>query len=93
MDAKWGIPLNKSTELHHFIGKKVRVIRTKKGMTLEDLARTSGLNDKYIGAIERGESNILVVTLFYLASGLNISPEIILEDAIKELHPIGIKEE
>lgn len=54
------------------IGKMVRNIRERKGITQEQLALNAGLNRAYIGYIERGERNPSTDTLVKIAKALKI---------------------
>ncbi|MGI8385716.1 helix-turn-helix domain-containing protein [Robertmurraya sp. P23] len=56
------------------IGKRVRTIRKLKGLTQEQLAEKTGLQETYIGGIERGERNISLETLEKISIGLEITP-------------------
>lgn len=57
------------------IGKMVRNIRERKGITQEQLALNAGLNRAYIGYIERGERNPSTDTLVKIAKALKVSPK------------------
>ena len=63
----------KVTAVSRKIGKKVRGIREKKGITQENLALEAGLNRAYIGYIERGERNPSTETLAKIAKALRTS--------------------
>lgn len=39
------------------LGKRIRELRRTHKMTIEQLAERAGINDKYLGSIERGEQN------------------------------------
>ena len=39
------------------IGERIRTIRKLKGLTQEQLAEKTGLQDSYIGGVERGEEH------------------------------------
>lgn len=54
------------------IGKRIQAIREKAGLTQEQLEEKTGVNTKYISAIERGQKNVTVKTLEKIAKGLNI---------------------
>lgn len=54
------------------LGKRIQAIREKAGLTQEQLEEKTGVNTKYISAIERGQKNITVKTLEKIAKGLNI---------------------
>ncbi|MDR0232616.1 MAG: helix-turn-helix domain-containing protein [Dysgonamonadaceae bacterium] len=46
-----------------FIGGSIRILRTGKGPSQEQLALNAGVNTSYIGQIERGEKNPTIKTL------------------------------
>ena len=62
-----------STPLDIF-GDTVREVRRQKGLSQEKLAELSGLHRTYIGGIERGERNISLMNILYLAKALDILP-------------------
>lgn len=55
------------------IGKTVRSLRTKAGLTQEALAHASGLNTSEISNLERGWRNPRWETMKRLANGLGVS--------------------
>lgn len=54
------------------IGKKIQTIREKRGMTQEQLADITGINAKYISAVECGQKNVTIKTLDKIAKGLEV---------------------
>lgn len=65
--------MSKVTAVSVRIGKNVKRIREKKGITQEKLAFEANLNRAYIGYIERGERNPSTETLAKLAKALKVS--------------------
>ena len=51
-------------------GKRVRKLRTAKGLSQEALALACDLDRTYIGGIERGERNVSLVNIEKIAAGL-----------------------
>ena len=60
------------------LGEYLRSIREEKGWSQEDLAFECGLHRTYVGAVERGEYNLTLLTLRRITDALGIS----LADAI-----------
>ncbi|GIO88207.1 hypothetical protein J25TS5_51390 [Paenibacillus faecis] len=60
-------------ELRNFLGNRIRAIRHAKGLTQQNLADLSGLDYRYIGAIERGERNFSINTLEKVLVALKVS--------------------
>ena len=54
------------------LGKRIQAVREKKGMTQEQLEEKTGINAKYISAVERGQRNVTIKTLDKIAKGLDI---------------------
>ena len=61
------------------VGRRVRELRTKAGLSQEDLAERAGLHRTYIGGIERGERNVGLLNLVRLARALSVRTSSLLE--------------
>ncbi len=55
-----------------FIGKKVRELREKMGISQEKLGEIAGVHRTYVGMIERGEKNITIFNLRRFAEALKV---------------------
>jgi transcriptional regulator with XRE-family HTH domain len=55
------------------LGLRIRSIREKAMISQEKLGDLSGLHRTYIGAIERGERNLSVLSLKKIADALKVS--------------------
>lgn len=53
-------------------GKNIRKLREAKGLTQESLEEKSGINSKYISAIECGQANLTILKLEQLANALGV---------------------
>ena len=60
------------------LGDRVRQARARRGMTRKQLARDSGVSERYLAQIEGGAGNISVLLLRQLAKALNVSVDILL---------------
>lgn len=56
------------------LGKKIRSIRKKIGISQEELGFRAGIHRTYVGAIERGEQNVSVDNIHRIAKALKVSP-------------------
>ena len=73
------------------IGKKIRLIRKKKKLTLIQLAELSNCSASLISAVERGSANPTFVTLKAITDSLGITPsQILTEDKAYPAEPEGI---
>ena len=60
------------------LGDRVRQTRARRGMTRKQLARDSGVSERYLAQIESGQGNISVLVLRQLAKALNVSMDVLL---------------
>jgi transcriptional regulator with XRE-family HTH domain len=59
------------------IGKSIRAIRQRKGVTLEALSARSGLSVGFLSQVERGISSLSIVSLYSICKALEIPiPEV-----------------
>lgn len=71
--------MDESSKVRLIIGDRIRMIRNHSRFTQKRLSELTGLNDKYISRVERGEENVTLDTLIKITSSLGIS----LEDLFK----------
>jgi XRE family aerobic/anaerobic benzoate catabolism transcriptional regulator len=60
------------------LADRVRQARARRGMTRKQLARDSGVSERYLAQIEGGKGNISVLVLRQLAKALNVSLDVLL---------------
>jgi transcriptional regulator with XRE-family HTH domain len=63
----------KKTNILKALGDRIRILRTKKGLSQQKLAELSDLSYKYLGEVERAQQNPTIQTLQKIADGLEIS--------------------
>jgi transcriptional regulator with XRE-family HTH domain len=78
-----------ASQLESF-GREVRRRRQALGITLEDLARASGLTPNYLGSIELGKRDPSLSTLEAIAKGLRVPVGELLGGS-SELSPSGLE--
>jgi transcriptional regulator with XRE-family HTH domain len=62
------------------LGNAIRLLRTQKGLSQEDLATISGLDRTYIGGVERGERNISILNIIKISDALEVDLNSIFKD-------------
>ena len=55
------------------VGKRVKELRNKLGVSQEELADLAGLDRTYITSVESGRRNISIVNIEKLAAALNVT--------------------
>lgn len=63
------------------LGKYLRKVREQRGWSQEELAFKCGLHRTYVGAVERGEYNVTILTLRKITRRLQIS----LADSVRSI--------
>lgn len=77
-------------------GIKVNELRKMQNLTQEELGLKTGLNYKYIGAVERGERNLSLNSIKKIADGLKVETGTLFDlsgvEALKRVLPKTEKE-
>lgn len=63
------------------IGNRLFLIRKKRGMTQAEVAEAAGVSDHTYAEIERGITNMRIITFTQICSALKITPDEILTEA------------
>ena len=73
------------------LGVQLLRARTRRHMTLDDTARSSGLNRVHIWGLEKGRvTNPTIATVVRLAAALEVSPIRLAKAAINDLELIAV---
>lgn len=76
-------------DLNLIIGHKLKDIRSKRDLTLDDVAGLTGVSKAMLGQIERGKSNPTVSTLWKIACGLKVSFSTFVDESKEDLQVIN----
>lgn len=80
-------PGGDDSALLHAIGRRLRLVRTQRGMTRRLLSAQSGVSERYIAQVESGRGNGSVLLLHALATALGVPLVRLLEDPPDEAAP------
>lgn len=61
-------------DIKRAVGKRIKIVRQRSGLTQDQLAEQVGLSPKYISGIERGVENPTMDILIRLAKVLGVEP-------------------
>lgn len=64
----------RAMDMRRLVGENVRRIRNARGISQEQLAERSGYSQQYISGLERGLQNPTVVTIYEIATALEVNP-------------------
>jgi transcriptional regulator with XRE-family HTH domain len=59
-------------DMRMLVGRNVKRLRERKGLTQEKFAEISGFSQQYISSLERGRRNPTIITLYELSSALGV---------------------
>lgn len=74
---------------NEILADKIKRLRIAEGLSQEELAERCRLHRTYIGAIERGERNITLNTLYDIASALGVSPAELISESRRRGYKIS----
>lgn len=63
------------------VGRAIRELRERTGLSQEELAAEAGLHRTYISLVERGQRNITVDALSQIAEALGVYPSRLIAEA------------
>lgn len=75
-------------DLNSVIGNRLRDIRSKRNLSLDEVAKFTGVSKAMLGQIERGQSNPTVSTLWKIATGLKVSFSLFIDENNEDLKVI-----
>ncbi|MEQ1524570.1 MAG: helix-turn-helix transcriptional regulator [Aestuariivirga sp.] len=60
-------------DMRKLVGRNVKRVREKAGITQEKLSEMSGFSQQYISGLEQGRRNPTIVTLYELSQALGVT--------------------
>lgn len=65
-------------------GSNLKHYRLKAGISQDALAAKIGVDRAHVSAMERGQQNVTIVTLWHMAVALEVKPAALLDDRSKD---------
>lgn len=78
---------------YQLIGKRLRTIRKKQGLTQEQIAELADLSAQHISGIERGTAPVSLAALVRICNVLSISTDDVLMDSVSSAAKPGLLRE
>ncbi|WP_299507582.1 helix-turn-helix transcriptional regulator [uncultured Roseobacter sp.] len=66
-------------DIRHTFGSNLKHYRTQANMSQAALAVKMGVDRAHVSAMERGQQNVTIVTLWHVAQALDVEPSVLLE--------------
>jgi transcriptional regulator with XRE-family HTH domain len=60
-------------DMRKLVGRNVRKVRLRVGLTQEEFAERSGFSQQYISGLEKGRRNPTIVTIYELAKAFGVT--------------------
>ena len=76
-------------DVNERIARRVRSLRTERGMTLDALAAVCGVSRSMLSLVERGESSPTAVVLDKIATGLGVPLATLFDDVSAPVSPVS----
>ena len=70
-------------DIREVFGANLQYFREKAGLSQAALADRMGVDRAHISAMERGQQNVTIITLWHVAEALNVKPAELLDDQRK----------
>lgn len=67
-------------DIRDVFGKNLKRYRLKVGLSQDALAVKMGVDRAHVSAMERGQQNVTIITLWHAALALDVRPAALLED-------------
>jgi transcriptional regulator with XRE-family HTH domain len=71
------------SDISKIVGDRIRILRSEKGLSQEDLAGKAGIDSSHLGRLERGERNPSLISLDKILKALGVT----FEDLFKYIQP------
>ncbi|HET7805322.1 MAG TPA: helix-turn-helix transcriptional regulator [Pseudolabrys sp.] len=70
----------KPGKLRQVLARNIRNLRSKRGITQEELAHRARIHRTYMSSVERAQRNVSIDNIERIAAGLEVAPQDLLVD-------------
>ena len=70
-------------DIRSTFGNNLRHYRQKAGISQDALAAKMGVDRAHVSAMERGQQNVTIITLWHAALALDVKPAALLEETVE----------
>lgn len=81
-----------SHDVNRMIGEKIKIIRSERKLSLDELSKLTNVSKAMLGQIERGTSSPTVSTLWKIATGLGVSFSSFVEEEAPRFSKVSIEQ-
>ncbi len=74
-------------DISKIVGDRIRILRSEKGLSQEELADKAGIDPSHLGRLERGERNPSLISLDKIINALGVT----FEDLFKYIQPSAME--
>lgn len=74
-------------DISKIVGDRIRILRSEKGLSQEELADKAGIDPSHLGRLERGERNPSLISLDKIIKALGVT----FEDLFKYIQPSNME--
>ena len=71
-------------DIRSTFGSNLRHYRQKAGISQDALAAKMGVDRAHVSAMERGQQNVTIITLWHAALALDVKPAALLEETVED---------
>lgn len=73
-----------SKQFYEAVGSRIRQVRERAGLSLDQLADAAGTNGTFVGRVERGLQNMSLLTIGRLAVALAVEPSVFFDGVVAD---------
>ena len=77
-------------DIRRTFGANLRRYRLEAELSQEAVAERMGVDRAHVSAMERGQQNVTIITLWHVAQALSVKPADLLDDTVQDVDDEGL---